>query len=177
MTINGIEVILKNVYYDPKNPNSFSSANKLYKEAKKINPSITLKDVKNWLSSQFTYTLHKQVVRKFKRNPIIVEVIDQQWEADLVDMQEFAKQNNDYKYIVTVIDCLSKYAWVKPLKNKSAKSVIIAFKEIFNEGRIPVHLRTDKGRDFKNSAFISFLKEYVINFILLVIILLLNAQK
>ena len=46
------------VYYDPKHPASFGSvANK-----KK-------RDVEKWLSSQSTYTLQKQVRKRFPRNP------------------------------------------------------------------------------------------------------------
>lgn len=81
--------ILKTLYYDEKSPAGYSSIKNLYNEANKIDSSITVSDVKNWLSSQFTYTLHKPVRKYFSRNPIIVKTIDKQWEADLVDMQEF----------------------------------------------------------------------------------------
>ncbi len=36
------EQILSSIYYDPKNPGSFSSSQRLYKEAKKFNKNITL---------------------------------------------------------------------------------------------------------------------------------------
>jgi hypothetical protein len=156
-----LENVLKSIYYDPKNPNSFSTAEKLYKAAKEELPKIALKDVKKWLSGEFTYTLHKPIRKVFKRNPIVVEDIDQQWEADLVDMQEFEKKNKGYKYQLTVIDVLSKYAWATPLKNKSGLSLVKAFEKILIESRRkPFFLRTDQGKEFLNSNFKKLLKKY-----------------
>jgi hypothetical protein len=156
--MNGNDNILRAIYYDQKNPASFSSSLRLYKAAKEINPNITHSIVKDWLSGEFTYTLHKPLRKKFLRNPIIVEDIDQQWEADLVDMQEFQSQNDNYKYILTVIDVLSKYAWVVPIKDKSAKSIVEAFKIILQGNRKPFFIRTDQGKEFVNQNFKRFIK-------------------
>ena len=43
------------------------------------------------------------------------------------------KQNNNYKYILTVIDFLSKYSWCYPLKNKNSNEIINSFKDIFEK--------------------------------------------
>ena len=54
---------------------------------------------------------------------------------DLVDLQKSAKRNKGYKYLLTVIDrniCdLSKYAWVEPLKSKSAAQLIGALEKLW----------------------------------------------
>src|SRR5437867_3593565 len=96
-----IKNTLSNIYYDPQNSASFSSVKSLYDKVREIIPNVKLTDVKNWLSEQLTYTLHKQVRKKFKRNPIIVNNINEQWEADLVDMKEFSNKNDRYNYILT----------------------------------------------------------------------------
>ena len=155
-----VENILKGIYYDIKNPAGFSSFEKLFKAAKQHDKNLKRKDAKNWWIGEITPTLHKTVRRNFKRNPIIVEAIDQQWEADLVDMQEFEKDNKNFKYFLTVIDCLSKYAWAIPIKNKKAESICEAFKKIFNDGRYPTYIRTDQGKEFLNKNFKQFLKKY-----------------
>ena len=41
---------------------------------------------------------------------------DEIWSADLVDMQAFSSFNKGFKYILTVIDVFSKYAWAVPIK-------------------------------------------------------------
>ena len=50
-----------------------------------------------------------------------------------------------------VIDVFTKYAWVKPLKNKKGKTALKAFMEIVNESnRKPHKLWVDQGREFYN---------------------------
>ena len=154
-----ISETLHKIYYDPKHPASFSTADKLYSSAKKIIPDLNISQVKDWLSGEFTYTLHKPIRKKFIRNPIIVEDVDQQWEADLVDMQEFKKMNKGYTFMLTVIDILSKYAWALPLKNKTGNEIVKAFKTILKDERKPFYLRTDRGKEFLNKSFQAFLKE------------------
>ena len=69
---------------------------------------ISRNRIRLWLQKQDTYTLHKPVRYRFKRNRVIVGAIDEQWEADLVIMDSISKYNNGFKYILTVIDVLSK---------------------------------------------------------------------
>ena len=45
--------------------------------------------------------------------------LDDQWVADLIEVQPLAQYNKGIRYLLTVIDVLSKYAWVQPLKNKN----------------------------------------------------------
>jgi hypothetical protein len=62
-------------------------------------------------------------------------------------MQELSRQNRGHRYIITVIDCLSKYTWARAIKNKKSESIIEAFKDIFeSDNRIRAYVRTDKGR-------------------------------
>jgi hypothetical protein len=50
---------------------------------------------------------------------------------------------------MTVIDVFSKYAWVVPIKNKSAESCRDAFALIFSNGRRPQFVYSDWGNEFK----------------------------
>ena len=68
----------------------------------------TYNDVKNWLEKQESYALHKPVRRKFTRKRVVVGGIDIQWQADLVDIPEFIKENDGYRYLLVVIDVFSK---------------------------------------------------------------------
>ena len=71
-------------------------------------------------------------------------------------MQPYSRLNKGYKYLLTVIDVYSKYAWIIPLKNKSSLSIIDAFNELF-KSRIPKKLWTDSGKEFVNKEFKQFL--------------------
>jgi len=76
--------------------------------------------------------------------------IDEIWAADLVDMRPFSEYNDGVKYLLTVIDVLSKYGWMQPLKRKTGEEVVAAFKSIFKLGRKPKKIWVDKGREFYN---------------------------
>ena len=141
------------VYYDVTNPGSFGGVHRLWKEV-----GGSKEDVENWLKTQDTYTLHRPARKKFKRNKILVAGLDDQWEADLVDVHGIAKVNNNYKFLLTVIDSLSKYAFVVPIKDKTGDSVVKAFAKIFKT-RQPRKLRTDSGKEFLNKSFQAFLKK------------------
>ena len=65
-------------------------------------------------------------------------------------MIPYAKQNKGYKYMMTVIDVFSRYAWAVPMKSKSSKDTLEAFKTLFkmSKGRIPRLIQTDQGKEF-----------------------------
>jgi transposase InsO family protein len=155
---------LKSLYYNPSEPASYGGVERLYRQARQLNPQITRKTVKDWLSGELTYTLHKPVRYRFPRNRVYVADKDDQWQADLADMKSISRRNRGYSYLLTVIDVFSKYAWVRPLKTKKPVEVIAAFKDIFAEGRRPTALQTDRGTEFKNRFFINFLRDEQIQF-------------
>ena len=68
------------------------------------------------------------------------------------------KGNDGYRFLLTVIDVLSKYAWVVPLKDKTGKRLVDAFDAVFKkDGRVPERLQTDDGKEFLNKEFQRFL--------------------
>ena len=99
-------------------------------------------------------------ITKFKRQRIIPLYKGEKWSADLIDKSSLSKYNNNCKFILTIIDIFTKYAWAIPLKNKSGLSITNGFKTILSEGRKPENLWVDRGSEFYNKTFISLLKEY-----------------
>ena len=65
------------------------------------------------------------------------------WTADIVDMTSFSRWNNDYKYLLTVIDVYSKYGWIVPLKTKTGEEVANAFLKLFLANMAPRRMWTD----------------------------------
>ena len=159
-----IDKTLRSIYFDPKSEAGFASIDKLYSAAKLKDPHVSRKDVRNWLASELTYSLHAPTVTNFPRNRCIVEHVDQQWQADLVDMSSVKRSNPNYAFILTVIDMFSKYAFTVPLKNKSGQSLKDAFHKIFSTGRIPLKLQTDKGTEFTNKSLQDFLMQNHVHF-------------
>ena len=106
-------------------------------------------------------------ITKFRRERIIPLYKDETWSADLIDKSSLSKYNNNYKFILTVIDIFTKYAWAIPLKNKSGLSITNGLKLVLGENpqggsqpRKPEKLWVDRGSEFYNKTFKSLLKEY-----------------
>jgi len=75
-------------------------------------------------------------------------------------MENLASDNDGYKWILCIIDVFSKYAWCVPLKNKTATTVLDAFKKVVNDSeRIPAKLWVDQGSEFYNKQFEKWIKE------------------
>ena len=74
--------------------------------------------------------------RTFERNKVQAPEIDSLWEADLAFVQDVAKENDAVNYLLVVIDVLSKYVWVRPMKNKTARSLLEAFRFFLSEGNL-----------------------------------------
>ena len=106
-----------------------------------------------------TYSLHRRALKKFPTRTVRSKKFNDFMQADLNEMHEYAKENDNYNYILTAIDVYSRYAYARPLKNKTAACVIKAFKSIFteNDGQQPLFLQTDEGREFENKYFREFL--------------------
>ena len=110
--------------------------------------------------AQVSKEWHKPFTKKFKRSKVISLGIDDVWGADLVDMQEWEAQNDGYKYMLNVVDVFSRFAWSEPLKTKSAKEVLDAFKKIVSEAhKPPIRFWVDQGTEFYNSSMKAYLKK------------------
>lgn len=104
--------------------------------------------------------LHKPVNKKFERRRVISNAVNEIWSADLVDLSEWAPKNNGYKYLLNVIDLFSRYVWSIPLKDKSGKTVLTAFKSIVEDAESsPQKLWVDQGTEFYNKDFLKYLKQ------------------
>ena len=107
--------------------------------------------------------LHKPARRNYKRRQFEVRGIDETWQADLVDMTSYSKQNGGFKFLLTVIDIFSKFAWAIPIKSKNGADVTNAMKSVLKDKRIPKNLHVDQGKEFYNKDFMALMKKHGIN--------------
>lgn len=180
------EDVLNNVYYNVNHPEGFTgNARKLlqrapeiqtfikkYKRSHIVTPTWLFSVLSKWLRSNRVYTLHKQLNRKFQRQPMIAFAPGEQLQLDLADMSLLSKYNNQYKFLLVVICVFSRRVDVLPLKTKTPSEVTRAFKDILTrdilwgphdakilrdgcETRLVYH---DSGTEFKGD-FQKFLKQ------------------
>ena len=72
--------------------------------------------------------------------------------ADLAEMGSFSSKNWCVRYLLCVINVSTKYVWVKPLKDKKAKSALNGFVGIVNKFNCePNKLWVDQGKEYYNS--------------------------
>ena len=109
-----LERMVLKTYYDFSNPGSYGSLQRLQKAT-----GVPVKKLKSIMQKNLIYSLHKPVRVRYTRNPTVANSIDHQWAADLADMKNLSRYNRGVKYLLTVVDVLSKYAWVVPMKNKT----------------------------------------------------------
>lgn len=113
---------------------------------------------------QLARELHRARRIHYPTRATITEFIGDLYQADLVDLQSLQKWNKPFKYLLTVIDTFSRFAFARPLKNKTAAEVTVAFADILRASkRIPKHLQTDEGKEFFNTSFRKLMKQHGIN--------------
>ena len=90
--------------------------------------------------------------KNYETNKTIVKHVDDCWGIDLLDMIDYGVSNNKgYRYIQTIIDNFSKFAWTTPLKNKYAQTIEDDFANIIKESKHKPHLlESDNGKEFVN---------------------------
>ena len=104
----------KRNYTSVGHPIAFSGIDTIYKYYKK---QISKPDTEHFLSTKYTYTRHKEAT-KGNQNPMYTYFKRYQWHADLIEISNVSEQNKSYKYILSLIDIWSKFAWLRLLYTK-----------------------------------------------------------
>ena len=123
--------ILEKIYTDPKFPSYYSA------------------DLKKFLMTKESLSRHKKIVKKFKRRKVYTSGPFDSVQADLVVYKRYARENNGYKYILTVIDTFSRKNYVRPLRSATAEETAKALNDIFEKMDVkPTKFSSDKGSEF-----------------------------
>ena len=92
--------------------------------------SSALKIANNKENIQLADELHKPIIKKLKKRKVYSSFRDNIWGVDLANMQLLSKYDKGYRFLLCVIDILSKYAWVIPVKDKKGISIANGFQKI-----------------------------------------------
>ena len=77
--------------------------------------------------------LHRPAHRNYPRRKVTLKGVNDLYQADLVDMLPHARLNKGMKYILTMINCFTKFAFAIPLKNKTGIEVAKALGPILKK--------------------------------------------
>ena len=117
--------------------------------------------VKKDLIKIFIDEIYSKAPKKnYPTNKIMYNHIDEIWSIDLADFSDYKTSNNKgFRYLFIVNDNFSKYLWPIPLKNKYSQTITNEFSKILTTSkRKPLKIESDRGTEFYNSIFQSFLK-------------------
>ena len=123
----------------------------------------------NLFARQTTFTLHRLQRQCFCRSKTVVgPSVDHTWQADLVEMQDpkLAQNNNSTCNLLTLVDVLSKYAWVVGLKSKRGMALRDALRHLLESKQAQhclVKLQTVQGKEFYNQQMKRLLDQYGIH--------------
>ena len=149
------QILLKNLQYSPNT--QYTSIKTLYGAVK--NNGIPYNEVKTFIQQQEPSQLFKQQKHVKYYFPITAKFKYEILQMDLVDMSDIASTNENYKYLLVIIDVFSRFAFVFPLKNKTADTVTDILKDVVEETS-PHILNTDLGSEFISNSFKTMLLKH-----------------
>ena len=150
------EEIIQNYTRQP-HPTSFSSPANIRRHYGKKHGWNTIRSSLNNID---TFTLHREYKKPAVRNPFYLYEKRQQIQMDLIDIHHFEKENEGTKFLLAAIDCFTKKGWIRPLKNKTAKTSLEAIKSVLEEmEEQPKAIFFDRGTEFKNVLVTGFLQK------------------
>lgn len=157
--------LIKKIYTDIAHPASFSTPEKIWKHAKRKDPNITLRLVKNILLGLDSYSLHRRVRKVIKGRRYISPGLNKYFQMDLMVLNPtIAKANMHTNYILICMDTFSRKLFARRLRTKTGTEVTRALESIIkeNNGRPPSKIVTDKGKEFLNADMEKLLRKYKI---------------
>ena len=109
-------------------------------------------------------TYFSDVRNRFPRRKYVLKGINDLIQSDLMDLNKYSDLNDGFVYVLTAINCFTKFAYAEPLKTKTAKEVTAAMAKILDRVFPMVkHLQVDHGGEFYNKEFKALMKKHNIN--------------
>jgi hypothetical protein len=106
--------------------------------------------------------LHKQGRVNYPRRYVELKGISDLYQADLVEMIPYSRINKGFKYIMTIINCFSKFAIALPLKSKQADEIVANLEPVLKKYPMK-HFQTDQGKEWFNLKVKALFEKYNIN--------------
>lgn len=138
--------------YDDMTKSLGLGVGKFYEIVSDLYLNISVNAVRRFLKNQPAYQL-TQPYRNVVSKPVLATKVNGRWMIDLVDFNPLKGSNNNYRYVLTCIDVMTRYLFTRPLKEKTAEAVRAALEQIAEEAEAtPDILQSDQGGEFKREV-------------------------
>ena len=145
------EILLKKLYFGLDQPGSYSGIDVLYLAAKKQSPTITRREVREFLLKQNVYLRHlrpkKPKFKNLKFPRFVVSNKNLNWQCDSGQFK-----HSKLKYMQVCVDQFTGKVMAKCQRNLKAKTTSDTIQKIIdqqNNGTKPLTIRTDLGTEYK----------------------------
>lgn len=126
---------------------------------------ITRRQVSDWLSKQMVHQMFMPARKPRDVQPTVAKRPFGQVGIDLIDMTTMA--DSGYKWLLTGVDFFTKKGYAVPMKDKTEKAVIAAFRRLVQQmTEPPGSIRSDNGSEFIAEGFKRLLEEMAIKQVL-----------
>ena len=95
----------------------------------------TRSGAKACVSEELAQELHKPMINNLKGGKYMRDLKIIFGQQILAKMGSLSSKNRGVKYLLCVIDVFIEYAWINPLKDKKAKTILNSFVEIVNKSK------------------------------------------
>lgn len=139
-----MEARVRRAYVTPGHPVAFSAPGTV---AKHFN--ISKARAREILEHLEGYTFHREFKQPRVYNPYYVHGRRKQVQGDLIDVAQLARHNNHVRFLLLLIDVMTKKVWVYPMPNKTGAVTAGKLTRWLNAIDVPPKvLRTDRGNEF-----------------------------
>ena len=109
-------------------------------------PHLSKRVIDKTLDKSAIHASFKKFRKPKQHSPIYVHHKREVLQLDIIYMEGRKADNNGFKYILSIIDPWTKFAWIFPMKKISAAGVVENLRQLFsNPDNIPRKITTDKG--------------------------------
>jgi len=115
---NNKQELIKKIYYDPS---LGLNLKRTYTNAKKQDPTITFKDVKDFVASTENKNIFDKTVKIDKMLPIVSH--PGSYSADITFYDQYKKFNGGNIGLLTIININTKKGFAYPIKSKHANEI------------------------------------------------------
>ena len=143
---------------------NFPASSTFVKQLKNEGIKITKKEIDDFLASRVE---QQQTTIQPNRKKLLGKIVAYRplslIQMDIFDMQNFARTNKGYKYILCIIDVFTRKVWTYKMQLKNSKNVQDSFNDFLQKSGIqsntPSILMSDNDPTFTNESFQIILRE------------------
>jgi len=143
----------------------FKGVESLYRKISSQYLGISRNDIADVLKKMELKQLKRPTLTR-EIKPILTTRPMEYWQIDLVDFTKlgYEKFNDNYVFILNIVDIFSKFVWSFPLKNKSGAVVAYTLQKLILTEGSPSIIGSDNGTEFSNQEMDSLALTYSIGF-------------